>query len=92
MDDGAFSIAEFCEWAHVGRTFTFEQVASGQLRAVKANGRTLNGEIVHLIQQAMGDAPGIIRGTSADIHARLDELTAKVKKLEKRVGARSQAD
>jgi hypothetical protein len=52
--------------------------------SAQANGRTLNGEIVHLIQQAMGDAPGIIRGTSADIHARLDELTAKVKKLEKR--------
>jgi hypothetical protein len=56
----------------------------------RANGRSLNGEIVHLIQQAIGDAPGIIRGASADIHARLDELTTKVKKLEKRVGARSE--
>ena len=56
--------------------------------SARANGRSLNGEIVHLIQQAIGDAPGIIRGASADIHARLDELTAKVKKIRKTRGVK----
>jgi hypothetical protein len=57
--------------------------------SARANGRSLNGEIIYLIQQAMGEAPGINSGTSADIHARLDELTAEVTKLKKRVGTRS---
>jgi hypothetical protein len=48
--------------------------------SARANGRSLNGEIVHLIQQAMGEAPSF-PGTLADIRARLDKLTADVTRL-----------
>jgi excisionase family DNA binding protein len=40
-DDGAFTIAAFCEWAHVGRTFAYELISAGKVNAVKAGGKTL---------------------------------------------------
>ena len=38
---GAFSVHEFCEWAGIGRTKAFEQIAAGRLRASKIGKRTL---------------------------------------------------
>jgi Arc-like DNA binding domain len=55
--------------------------------SARANGRSLNAEIVHLIQRAMSEAPDTIPWTAADFRARLDELTAEVTKLKKRVGS-----
>jgi excisionase family DNA binding protein len=40
-DDGAFTISAFCAWANVGRTFTYELINRGMLRAVKVGGKTL---------------------------------------------------
>jgi excisionase family DNA binding protein len=37
----AYTIKEFCTLAGVGRSFVYEQIAEGLLRAVKAGGRTL---------------------------------------------------
>ena len=54
--------------------------------SARANGRSLNAEIVHLIQRAISEAPDTIPWTSADIRARLEELTVEVTKLKKRVG------
>jgi hypothetical protein len=54
--------------------------------SARANGRSLNAEIVHLIQRAMSEAPDTIPWTSADFRARLEELTVEVTKLKKRVG------
>jgi excisionase family DNA binding protein len=41
MSKAAFSIDEFCTSYGVGKTFTYELINSGQLRAVKAGRRTL---------------------------------------------------
>jgi excisionase family DNA binding protein len=40
-DDGAFAIPAFCAWANVGRTFTYQLINRGLLRAVKVGGKTL---------------------------------------------------
>lgn len=37
----AYTIKEFCILAGVGRSFVYEQIAEGLLRAVKAGGKTL---------------------------------------------------
>ena len=37
----ALSISQFCRLHSVGRTFTYEEIAAGRLRAVKAGRRTL---------------------------------------------------
>ena len=41
MDKGVFSIIEFCEWAGIGRSKTYEEIGAGRLRAIKAGKRTL---------------------------------------------------
>ena len=41
LDDGAFSIDAFCEWAGIGRTATYEEINNGKLCAKKRGGRTL---------------------------------------------------
>jgi hypothetical protein len=41
LDDGAFTIDGFCDWAGIGRTATYEEINSGKLRAKKRKGRTL---------------------------------------------------
>jgi excisionase family DNA binding protein len=40
-DDGAFTIGDFCAWANVGRTFTYDLINRGLLKAVKIGGKTL---------------------------------------------------
>ena len=40
-DDGAFTISAFCAWANVGRTFTYQLINRGLLKAVKVGGKTL---------------------------------------------------
>ena len=40
-NDGAFTIYDFCAWAHVGRTFAYSLINRGQLKAVKVGGKTL---------------------------------------------------
>ena len=37
----ALSIADFCRLCSVGRTFVYEEIAAGRLRACKAGRRTL---------------------------------------------------
>jgi excisionase family DNA binding protein len=45
MDDetltGALTISEFCATHRVGRTFTYNEIKSGRLTAVKAGSKTL---------------------------------------------------
>lgn len=38
---GAVSVKEFCQWASIGRTAAYEEIARGRLRARKAGKRTL---------------------------------------------------
>ena len=40
-EDGAFTISGFCAWANVGRTFTYDLINRGLLKAVKVGGKTL---------------------------------------------------
>lgn len=35
------TIPEFCAWARIGRTKTYEEIAAGALRALKVGRRTL---------------------------------------------------
>lgn len=37
----AYTIAEFCAATGIGRTSTYEEIAAGRLKAVKAAGRRL---------------------------------------------------
>jgi excisionase family DNA binding protein len=39
--DGALTVAAFCEWANIGRTAVYEEIASGRLDAKKRGKRTL---------------------------------------------------
>ena len=41
LDRAAFSILEFCQRNGVGRTFAFEEIRRGRLKARKAGKRTL---------------------------------------------------
>ena len=41
QEDGAFTISDFCAWASIGRTLTYELINRGQLRAIKLGGKTL---------------------------------------------------
>lgn len=41
LGSGALSVADFCTAYRVGQTFTYQQIKCGNLRAVKAGGRTL---------------------------------------------------
>lgn len=38
---GAFSIAEFCNWAGIGRTMAYQQIGEGKLPTLKIGKRTL---------------------------------------------------
>jgi excisionase family DNA binding protein len=40
-EDGAFTIAAFCAWAQVGRTFAYALISRGELTAIKAGNKTL---------------------------------------------------
>ncbi len=41
MDNGALTIPEFCDWARIGRSKTYEEIGAGRLEAVKVGKRTL---------------------------------------------------
>ncbi len=38
---GAMSVSEFARWAGIGRTTAWREIHYGELRAIKANARTL---------------------------------------------------
>ncbi len=38
---GAFSIEQFCEWAGIGRSLAYKEIATGRLRTKKVGRRTL---------------------------------------------------
>jgi excisionase family DNA binding protein len=38
---GAMSVVQFCRWAGIGKTRTYEEIAAGRLRAVKFGAKTL---------------------------------------------------
>jgi excisionase family DNA binding protein len=38
---GALSVSGFCQSYNIGRTRTYEEIATGRLRAVKSGSRTL---------------------------------------------------
>ena len=38
---GAMSVDEFCRWARIGRTSTYNEIANGRLRALKVGRRTV---------------------------------------------------
>ena len=41
IDKLAYTIAEFCAATGLGRSSTYEEIAAGRLRAIKAGGRRL---------------------------------------------------
>jgi len=38
---GTMSVDEFCRWARIGRTSTYNEIAKGRLRALKVGRRTV---------------------------------------------------
>jgi excisionase family DNA binding protein len=40
-DDGSLTIREFCEWAKVGRTLTYQLINEGTIEAFKVGTKTL---------------------------------------------------
>lgn len=38
---GAISIDEFCEWANIGRTLVYKEIAAGRLKTAKVGRRRL---------------------------------------------------
>jgi excisionase family DNA binding protein len=63
-DDGAFTIAAFCAWAHVGRTLAYELINRGQLKAVKVGGKTLIPKTE--ARAWLASLPAIIRQTDRE--------------------------
>ncbi|WP_036282559.1 helix-turn-helix domain-containing protein [Methylocystis sp. ATCC 49242] len=41
MESGAFTVTEFCAWAKIGKTLTYELINSGDLPVVKIASKTL---------------------------------------------------
>jgi hypothetical protein len=56
--------------------------------SARANGRSLNAEIVQLIQRAKGEVPSATSSPLSHIAARLDELSAEVANLKRHIGTK----
>ena len=45
MNKGLLSINEFCEFANIGRTYTYQLINEGKIKAVKLGNKTLISKI-----------------------------------------------